>query len=111
MFPGSLFSTGGDEINAHCYNTDEPTQAALNASKLTFEQALSKFTVATHKALENEGKTPVVWEEMVLSHNVTLSNNTIVLVWISSDDVKAVAQTGKRLIHAASDYFYLGTHS
>ena len=28
-------------------------------------------------------------------------------VWISSDDVSAVAQKGFRLVHAASDYFYL----
>ena len=30
-----------------------------------------------------------------------------VRVWISSDDVVGVAQKGFRLIHAASDYFYL----
>ena len=60
---------------------------------------------------------------MVLAHNVTLANDTLVLcvrlfpdtihadhihrVWISSDDVKAVAEKGFKLIHAASDYFYL----
>lgn len=45
---------------------------------------------------------------MVLSYNVTtLSNETVVLVWISSDDVAAVAQKGFKLVHAASDYFYL----
>ncbi|KAG6807189.1 hypothetical protein H0H92_008474 [Tricholoma furcatifolium] len=44
---------------------------------------------------------------MVLSHNVTLANDTIALVWFSSDDVAAVAEKGFKLIHAASDYFYL----
>ena len=49
--------------------------------------------------------------EMVLSHNVTLStNDTRVLVWISSDNVKAVAEKGYKVIHAASDYFYLVCH-
>lgn len=46
----------------NCYTNDEPTIAALNASGQTFEEALSTFTVSTHKALENLGKTPVVWE-------------------------------------------------
>lgn len=46
----------------NCYANDEPTIAALNASGQTFEEALSTFTVSTHKALENLGKTPVVWE-------------------------------------------------
>ncbi|KAJ3559375.1 hypothetical protein NP233_g11277 [Leucocoprinus birnbaumii] len=46
--------------------------------------------------------------EMAIGDNaVTLKNDTLVLVWISSDDVKAVAGSGLRLIHAASDHFYL----
>ncbi len=45
---------------------------------------------------------------MVLSHNVSLSTkDTRVLVWISSDNVKAVVEKGFKVIHAASDYFYL----
>ena len=97
QFPSTLFSTGGDELNTNCYTNDEPTVAALNASGLTFEEALSEFTVATHSALEKIGKTPVVWEgklnsdwtqasqadlgvkEMVLDNNVTLSPSTLVL--------------------------------
>lgn len=68
---------------------------------------MSKFTVAEHAVLTKAGKTPVVWEEMVLSHNVTLSPDTVVLVWISSADATAVAEKGFRLVHAPSDYFYL----
>ncbi|KAI0793023.1 N-acetylhexosaminidase [Irpex lacteus] len=107
MFPSTLFSTGGDEINANCYTQDEETQKALNSTGKTFEEALSAFTEVSHKALRDLSKTPVVWEEMVLDHNVTLGNDTLVLVWISSDNVKAVAEKGFKLIHAASDYFYL----
>lgn len=107
LSPSTLFSTGGDELNTNCYAADEPTQAALNATGKTLEQALDTFTQVTHKALIAEGKTPVVWEEMVLVHNVTLASDTVVLVWISSDDVKAVAEKGFKLVHAASDYFYL----
>ncbi|KAL4249823.1 Beta-hexosaminidase [Abortiporus biennis] len=107
MFPSTLFSTGGDEINVNCYTQDAETQQDLSASGQTFEQALDAFTQATHKVIEAQGKTPVVWEEMVLDHNVTLSNETIALVWISSANVKAVVDKGFRLIHAASDFFYL----
>ena len=62
MFPSTLFSTGGDELNTNCYAIDAPTQAALNETGRTLEQALDVFTQATHKALEDSGKTPVVWE-------------------------------------------------
>ncbi|KAH8085997.1 N-acetylhexosaminidase [Cristinia sonorae] len=107
LFPSTMLSTGGDEINASCYAQDAETQAALNATGQTFLQALNSFTQKTHGALKKAGKTPVVWEEMVLDFNVTLSPETIALVWISSQNVKGVAQKGHKLVHAASDFFYL----
>ncbi|KAI0250413.1 N-acetylhexosaminidase [Lactifluus subvellereus] len=105
LFPSTLFATGGDEINARCYQADAQTQHDLGGR--TLNQALDGFTQATHGALRNLGKTPVVWEEMVLNYDLTLSNDTIVLVWISSVDAAAVAAKGFRFIHAASDSFYL----
>ncbi|KAH9073564.1 N-acetylhexosaminidase [Lactarius deliciosus] len=105
LFPSTLFSTGGDEINARCYQDDAQTQQELGGK--TVAQALDSFTQATHGALRSLGKTPVVWEEMVLSFNLTLSNDTIALVWISSDNAAAVAAKGFRFIHAASNSFYL----
>ncbi|KAJ7060864.1 N-acetylhexosaminidase [Mycena amicta] len=107
LFPGQFFSTGGDEINANCYTQDNQTQSDLAASGKTFAEALDSFTQANHAALRSIGKSAVVWEEMVLANPVTLANDTLVLVWISSADVQAVADTGFRLVHAASDYFYL----
>ncbi|EIN12307.1 N-acetylhexosaminidase [Punctularia strigosozonata HHB-11173 SS5] len=107
MFPSALFSTGGDEVNVNCYETDGPTRDELEAAGRTLEQALSAFVVNNHRALEELGKTPVVWEEMVLDFNVTLSNETVVMVWISSENAAAIVRKGYRLVHAPSDYFYL----
>ncbi|KAI0272898.1 N-acetylhexosaminidase [Russula aff. rugulosa BPL654] len=105
LFPSTLFSTGGDEINARCYADDAQTQRDLNGR--TLEQALDAFTQATHGALTNLGKTPVVWEEMVLNYNLTLSNDTIAMVWESSSHAAAVAAKGFHFIYAASNSFYL----
>ncbi|KAI0754520.1 N-acetylhexosaminidase [Daedaleopsis nitida] len=107
IFPSTLMSTGGDELNTNCYAQDPETQADLKASGRTIEQALDVFTQQTHAAIRAEGKTPAVWEEMVLDHNVTLSNDTVVLVWISSMNAAAVAQKNFRIVHGPSDYFYL----
>ena len=60
MFPSKLFSTGGDEINARCYQDDAQTQQDLGGR--TVAQALDNFTQATHGAIRSLGKTPVVWE-------------------------------------------------
>ncbi|KAN0118490.1 glycoside hydrolase family 20 protein [Russula decolorans] len=105
MFPSTLFSTGGDEINAKCYADDAQTQHDLNGR--TLEQALGAFTQATHGALKTLGKTPVVWEEMVTNYNLTLDNNTIAMVWTNSSSAAAVAAKGFRLVHASSNSFYL----
>lgn len=105
--PGTLFSTGGDEVNTNCYAKDTQTQADLKSSGKTVEQALSSFVQATHGALGNLGKSAVVWEEMVLDHNITLRNDTVVMVWISSENAAKVAAKNFRIVHAPSDYFYL----
>ncbi|KAF5367788.1 hypothetical protein D9615_010509 [Tricholomella constricta] len=105
--PSSLFSTGGDELNTNCYAEDAQTQADLAKSGRTLEQALNVFTQATHKSLTDLGKTPVVWEEMVLEHTVTLPKDTVVMVWISSQHASSVAAKNFRIVHAPSDYFYL----
>ena len=77
--PSSYFSTGGDELNTKCYANDVPTQQQLNATNTTLLEALDTFTHSTHVALIAQNKTPVVWEEMVLEWNLTLSNETIVM--------------------------------
>ncbi|KIM43081.1 glycoside hydrolase family 20 protein, partial [Hebeloma cylindrosporum] len=110
LFRSSYFGTGGDEINANCYDKDPQTQADLQAQGKTVNQALDTFTQACHKALKAVGKTPVVWEgkpSMLLVHPVTLDKDTLVMVWISADNVAAVAQKGYKILHAANEYFYL----
>ncbi|PFH54026.1 glycoside hydrolase family 20 protein [Amanita thiersii Skay4041] len=105
--PSKFFSTGGDEINLNCYANDSATQADLQRTGRTLEQALNDFTQSTHGALRTLGKFPVVWEEMALEHEVDLHNDTVVMVWISSQHVAAVAAQNLRIVHAASDFFYL----
>ncbi|KDQ08352.1 glycoside hydrolase family 20 protein [Botryobasidium botryosum FD-172 SS1] len=107
QFPSSYVSTGGDEINLNCYAKDADTQAQLRKNGQNIEQALSTFVLEVHSTLKDKGKTPVVWEEMVIDHPVGVSNDTIVMVWISSANVRAVVDKGYRVVHAPSDYFYL----
>ncbi|KAF9265254.1 N-acetylhexosaminidase [Marasmius fiardii PR-910] len=105
--PSKFFHTGGDEVNAPCYNEDPQTQQELRSSGRTLEQAIGHWVDATHDRLRSIGKTPVVWEEMVLEHNITLKNDTVALVWISSQHAASIAAKNVRIVHAPSDYFYL----
>ncbi|ORY69311.1 glycoside hydrolase family 20 protein [Leucosporidium creatinivorum] len=107
MMSSPYFSTGGDEINDACYEQDLTTTSALLNGNATLDELLSTFVEGVHHRLRAAGKTSVVWEEMALNRNIKLANDTIVTVWISSANVRAVADKGHRIIHAASDYFYL----
>lgn len=44
---------------------------------------------------------------MVLAHNVSLSPETLVFVWISSADAVNVTEAGFPIVQAPSDFFYL----
>ncbi|KAL1744229.1 glycoside hydrolase family 20 protein [Schizophyllum fasciatum] len=105
--PSAYLSTGGDEVNRACYEGDEQFQRELNASGATFDGALDAFVQRVHGTVRGMAKTPVVWEEMVLDQNVALSNDTLVLVWISSEHAAKVAEKNLRIVHGPSDYFYL----
>ena len=62
LFPSSLFSTGGDELNVPCYDQDAETQQVLNSTGQSLEDALDTFVTSVHGALRLLGKTPVVME-------------------------------------------------
>ena len=70
MFPSTLFSTGGDELNANCWAQDNQTQAELGSQGKTFEQALDTFTQTSHAALRAVGKRAVVWEGASVSFDI-----------------------------------------
>ncbi|KAL0064340.1 Glucosamine-6-phosphate isomerase (Glucosamine-6-phosphate deaminase) (GNPDA) (GlcN6P deaminase) [Marasmius tenuissimus] len=105
--PSKFFHTGGDEVNQPCYNRDQQTQDELGKSGRSLEDAIGDWVDATHDRLRSIGKTPIVWEEMVLEHNITLKNDTVALVWISSEHAASVAAKNVRIVHAPADYFYL----
>lgn len=93
----------------------------MRSRNATLDNLLGEFVNGVHDTVRTHDKTPVVWEEMVLNHELNLGKDTIVTVWISSvstaarsaksssDDslertqanVRAVTEQGHRIIHAA----------
>lgn len=111
--PSSMFGTGGDEINVQCYLDDQQSQEELKAAGYPLnehgiDRMLDDFIQTTHGALQEVKKTPVVWEEIALNHDLTtLSNNTIVTIWKDSGRAVEAVNKGFRIVHAPSNYFYL----
>ena len=65
-------SGGGDEINQACYESDPAFVEALKASGKTYDEALQHFVQKMHDAIRAQGKQPLVWEELVLQHDIGL---------------------------------------
>ncbi|KAH8100074.1 N-acetylhexosaminidase [Cristinia sonorae] len=107
LLDGTMMSSGGDEVNLPCWNEDEDTLAALEQNNQTIAQALDQFVQEVQGVMNANGKMPFIKSDMVLEHNVTVLNNTGVVVWKSSLDAVSVAQRGLRFIHQPSNYFYL----
>ncbi|SCV68294.1 BQ2448_415 [Microbotryum intermedium] len=106
LMSSPYFSIGGDEINEACYQIDPTTSAALRQRSLS--SLLKSFFDSVHGVLETAKKTPVVWEDIILKHNVQAGGKkAIVMAWISASSVQALVQKGYHVIHAASDYLYL----
>ncbi|THH31445.1 hypothetical protein EUX98_g2743 [Antrodiella citrinella] len=107
LLTGTMMSSGGDEVNLPCWSDDEETQEALAQSQTTIAQALDSFIQEVQGVMKSNGKMPFIKSDMVLTHNVTVTNNTAVVVWQTSADAVEVAERGLRFIHQPSDYFYL----
>ncbi|KAK4057563.1 Glucosamine-6-phosphate isomerase (Glucosamine-6-phosphate deaminase) (GNPDA) (GlcN6P deaminase) [Microbotryomycetes sp. JL221] len=104
LINGPFLSTGGDEVNQRCYLEDQRTLEEMKRrGNASLDALLSDFVNTVHDRLRVNGKTPV----MLLNHELSLGKEVVVTVWISSANVRAVADRGHRIIHAASEYLYL----
>ncbi|CDO76788.1 Glycoside Hydrolase Family 20 protein [Trametes cinnabarina] len=105
--PGTMMSSGGDEVNLPCWEEDEETVADLARRNITIADALNEFVQTVQGVIKEHGKTPFIKSDMVLTHDVPVLDDTVVVVWQTSEDAAAVANRRLRLIHQPSNYFYL----
>ncbi|RPD53006.1 N-acetylhexosaminidase [Lentinus tigrinus ALCF2SS1-7] len=105
--PGKMMSSGGDEVNLLCWEEDDETQADLAQRNITISDALNQFVETVQGVIAAHDKTPFIKSDMVLTHNVPVLNDTVVVVWQTSEDAAAVAERQLRFIHQPSNYFYL----
>lgn len=98
------FHTGGDEVNRNVYLFDEGINS--NETKV-LQPALQDFVSHVHTEVTNNKMSPVVWEEMLLEWNLTLSKDTIVQTWLSDGSTKSVVEKGHRAIAGNYNFWYL----
>lgn len=91
----SYFHSGGDEVNVNAYLLDDTVRSNDTA---VLQPLMQKFVDFVHGKIHAAGLTPIVWEEMILTWNLTLSKDVLVNCWLSDESVAEVTAKGYRAI-------------
>lgn len=100
----AYFHTGGDELNVKAYNLD-PTVRSNDTAII--QPLLQKFVDFNHAKVRAAGLTPIVWEEMLLSWNLTLGPDVVVQTWQSDDAVAQTVAKGHKALVGNYNFWYL----
>lgn len=94
--------TGGDELNAQDYTLD-PGVGTNDTAVL--QPLLQKFVDTQHSRIRSAGMTPMVWEEMVTTWNLTLGSDVVVQSWLGGTAVAELAEAGHKVIDSNYNYY------
>ncbi|KAI0843047.1 glycoside hydrolase family 20 protein [Hypoxylon sp. FL0890] len=100
----SYFHTGGDEVNFNEYNLD-PTVRTNDSAVIV--PLLQKFIDKHHARVRKAGLTPMVWEEIPASYNVTIGKDVVVQSWLGDAAIKSLTAQGHKVISSNYNYWYL----
>ncbi|KAI1333290.1 glycoside hydrolase family 20 protein [Xylariaceae sp. FL0255] len=100
----AYFHTGGDEVNYNLYNLD-PTVKTNDSSVL--DPLIQKFFDTQHARVRKAGLTPMVWEEVPSSYNVTIGKDVVVQSWLGDAAIESLTAQGFKVISSNYNYLYL----
>jgi hexosaminidase len=98
----SYFHTGGDELNYNAYLYDETVKSNDPA---VLRPLVEKLVNHSHSLVHDAGLTPIVWEEMILTWNLTLREDTIVQAWNENSSVARIVDKGYRALSGLAKYW------
>lgn len=112
-----LFHNGGDEVNVNAFLLDETVRS--NSSEV-LQPLVQKLMSYVTGLVGTASLQPIVWEEMLLDWNLTLSSTgppggngsngtagAIIQVWRSSANLLLVLQKGYRVLFGDYTHWYL----
>ena len=102
----SYFHTGGDEVNVNAYNLDDTVRSNDTAILQPLMQA---FVDRAHDKVRAAGLTPIAWEEMLLTWNLTLGPDVIVQTWQSDEAVAQTVSKGHKALVGNYNYWVRDT--
>ena len=100
----SYFHTGGDEVNLNAYTLDNTVNSSDPA---VLQPLMQAFVDKNHERVRRAGLAPVVWEEMLLTWNLTLGDDVVVQSWQSDEAVLSIVEAGHKALVGNYKYWYL----
>ena len=100
----AYFHNGGDEVNFNSTSLD-PTVNSNDPAII--RPLLQKLYDHLYERVTGAGLTQIVWEEMLLSYNLTIPDDVLVQSWQSTEAVQQIVQSGHKVITGNYDYWYL----
>ncbi|KAF9435684.1 hypothetical protein BGZ76_005753 [Entomortierella beljakovae] len=137
QFPDKQVHIGGDEISYNCWKSSErlkdyidhpnhrqqyedtlPPSIEVSGPENTMRRTKAGSQTGEDRLLEvylnrslemylDQGKRPIIWEEIALEHNVLLPDSAIVQVWKNAANAKRVVEQGRPIILSSAEYWYL----
>ncbi|KAI0220823.1 Glucosamine-6-phosphate isomerase (Glucosamine-6-phosphate deaminase) (GNPDA) (GlcN6P deaminase) [Massospora cicadina] len=106
IFRDKYIHLSGDEVNFECWNTTS-IRNYLKDKNMTLEAIFTEFASKMHQRASLKHKSIMVWQEILLNHNVTLPKDALVQVWLGAEDTKKVIERGHRVVASSYQYWYL----
>ncbi|CAI7672733.1 unnamed protein product [Penicillium discolor] len=100
----AYFHTGGDEIEASDYLLDDTVNSNDTA---VITPLLQKFVDHSHDLVRKAGLVPIVWQELLLTWNITLGKDVIVQTWDGGSALNKVTAQGHKALFGDTDSWYL----
>lgn len=91
----AYFHSGGDEVNFNAYLLDDTVKSNDTA---VLQPLMQTFIDHVHGKIRAAGLTPIVWEEMLLTYNLTMGSDVMVNCWLSDESVAQTVAKGHRAI-------------
>ncbi|KAJ9089787.1 Glucosamine-6-phosphate isomerase (Glucosamine-6-phosphate deaminase) (GNPDA) (GlcN6P deaminase) [Entomophthora muscae] len=107
LFPDSRLHLSGDEVNQKCWDEDENIQKYVKENDIDSKSLLDGFAKKMHDHAKEKKRSILVWEEMVLNHNVSLPKDTLVQIWNQAEKVKEIIEKGYGVVLSSVENWYL----
>lgn len=98
----AYWHTGGDELNANDSTLDPGLQTNDTA---VLQPLLQDFIDTQHTRVRNFGLSPLVWEEIATTWNVTLGSDVVVQSWLGGTAVPDLAASGHKVIDSNYNFW------